>query len=65
MRRWAKAASTTAKTCSRVAVVTGASRRTICTRPDSTLGTGQKTLGGTVPTRVAAAYQAIFTEGTP
>ena len=44
LRRWANAASTTAKTCSRVAVVR---RRLVvvhATRPESTLGAGQKTL---------------------
>ena len=35
----------------------------IATRPDSTFGTGQKTVGDTVPARVAAAYQATFTDG--
>ena len=46
-------------------MVSGAGRRTMDTSPESTLGTGQNTLGGTVPTRVVAAYQDIFTEGIP
>jgi hypothetical protein len=29
------------------------------------LGTGQKTVGDTVPTLLAAAYQATLTDGTP
>ena len=29
------------------------------------LGAGQNTEGGTVPIRLAAQYQAIFTDGTP
>ena len=52
-------------TWARVAVVAGGSRRVIATRPESTLGTGQKTEGETLPTRVAAAYQAILTDGMP
>ena len=43
LRRWANAASTTAKTCSRVAVVTGGGRRSQATSPESTLGSGQNT----------------------
>jgi hypothetical protein len=65
LRRCLNAASTTAKTSSRVAVVDGAGRRRIATSPESTFGTGQKTVGGTVPTRAVSAYQAIFTDGTP
>ena len=37
----------------------------IRTNPDSTLGTGQNTLGGTVPTLADSAYQATFALGTP
>jgi hypothetical protein len=55
----------TAKTCSRLAVVSGAGRLDIDTRPDSTLGIGQKTVGATVPTRELSAYHAILTDGTP
>jgi hypothetical protein len=65
LRRWAKAASITVNTCARVAVVSGAGRRRMATSPDSTLGTGQNTVGGTVPTREVSAYQAIFTDGMP
>ncbi len=65
LRLWAKAASTTAKTSSLLAVVTGGSRRVSDTNPESTFGTGQNTVGGTLPTRLAAQYQASFAEGTP
>ena len=65
LRRWANAASTTANTCSRVAVVAGGSRRVQATSPESTLGTGQKTLRETLPTRRTSAYQAALTDGTP
>src|SRR5688572_11732401 len=65
LRRWANAASMTANTWSRVAVVAGGRRRLIATRPDSTFGTGQKTVGDTVPALVAVAYQATLTDGTP
>ena len=65
LRRWAKAASTTAKTCSRVALVGGGSRRTSETSPESTLGTGQKTLRGTRPASSTRAHQAALTLGTP
>nr|KEP22536.1 hypothetical protein DA06_20230 [Georgenia sp. SUBG003] len=65
MRRWAKAASTTAKTSSRVAVVAGGSRRVSRTSAESTLGTGQKTLREMVPARAASAYQAALADGTP
>jgi hypothetical protein len=37
----------------------------MATNPDSTFGTGQKTVGDTVPARVAAAYQASLTDGMP
>ena len=49
----------------RVAVVTGGSRRCSATSPESTLGTGQNTPGGTEPARRALQYQASFTDGTP
>src|SRR5439155_21249075 len=65
LRRWANAASISAKVCSRPAGVTGDSRRRISTSAESTLGTGQNTVLGTVATRLALAYQAIFTLGTP
>ena len=65
LRRWANAASTTAKTCSRVAVVAGGSRRVQATRPESTLGAGQKTLRPIAPARRTSAYQAALTDGTP
>ena len=52
-------------TSSRVAVVTGGGRRTIATRPESTFGTGQKTLRGTVPASRTSAYQAALRLGTP
>ena len=65
LRRWANAASTTANTSARVAVVSGGSRRTMRTSPESTLGTGQNTVRGTAPARAAAQYQATFTLGTP
>ena len=35
------------------------------TRPESTLGTGQKTFGGTLPALRALAYQASLTLGMP
>ena len=47
------------------AVVSGGACRVIDTSPESTLGTGQNTFGGTVPTRAEDAYQASFTLGTP
>src|SRR3954447_1068008 len=65
LRRWANAASTTAKTCSRLAVVAGGSRRVQATRPESTLGAGQKTLRPTAPARRTSAYHAALTLGTP
>ena len=65
LRRWAKAASTTAKTCSRVAVVAGGSRRVQATRPESTLGAGQKTLRPMAPARRTSANQAALTDGMP
>ncbi len=66
LRRWAKAASTTAKTSRLAAVVSiGSARRTSETRPESTLGAGQKTLRPMEPARLTSAYQAAFTDGTP
>src|SRR6476469_3485816 len=63
LRRWAKAASTSRNMASRSA--SGVGRRVRRTSAESTLGTGQKTLRGTVATRRASAYQAILTLGTP
>jgi hypothetical protein len=37
----------------------------MATKPESTLGIGQKTVGGTLPTRLDEQYQASFAEGTP
>src|SRR5215468_6457533 len=51
LRRWAKAASTTAKVASRKAPSAGGGRRVKDTRAESTLGTGQKTARGTGPAR--------------
>ena len=66
LRRWAKAASTTAKTSSRLALVSGGrGRRTSETSPESTFGAGQKTLRPMEPARLTSQYQAAFTEGTP
>ena len=65
MRRWENAASTTAKTSSRPAPVSGGGRRENATRPESTLGTGQNTVRGTAPARRADANQASLTDGTP
>lgn len=65
LRRWANAASTTANTSLRVAVVRGGSRRTSETSPESTFGAGQKTLRPMAPDRFTSAYQLAFTEGTP
>src|SRR6202035_697652 len=65
LRRWPKAASITAKTSSRLAVVGGGSRRVNATSLESTFGTGQKTDRGTVPASRAAAYQASLADGTP
>ena len=65
LRRWANAASTTAKTSSRVAVAAGGSRRVQATRPESTLGAGQNTLRPTAPARRTSANQAALTDGTP
>lgn len=66
LRRWANAASTTAKTSARLAVVViGSVRRTSDTRPESTLGAYQKTVRPMDPARLTSAYQLAFTEGTP
>src|SRR5690606_19407023 len=64
LRRWPKAASTAAKTIRR-STAAGGGRRVNATNPDSTLGTGQKTLAGIRPAWRAAAYQASFTLGAP
>ncbi len=65
MRRWAKAASTTANTASRPARLGGGSRRVSATSPLSTFGGGQNTARPTEPARWTSAYQAAFTLGTP
>jgi hypothetical protein len=66
LRRWAKAASTTANTSRRVAVVfSGSDLRVSATRPLSTFGAGQKTVRPMEPARLTSAYQFAFTEGTP
>src|SRR5207302_271009 len=65
LRRCRKAASTTANTSSRLAMVSGGSRRVNATSRESTFGTGQNTLRGTGPAGRAAAYQASFTDGVP
>ena len=65
LRRWAKAASTIAKTRSRGTVVLGGSRRVHATRPESTLGAGQNTLRPMAPARRTSAYHAALTDGTP
>ena len=70
LRREAKAASTTRKTWERVTrgsrpSTWGGRRLVIRTNPESTLGTGQKTVGGTLPTRIASAYHASLALGTP
>ena len=53
------------KTSSRVAVVSGSSRRVSMTSPESTFGAGQNTVRPIAPARRTSAYQAAFTEGTP
>src|SRR5690625_4312406 len=65
LRRCPKAASTTAKTSSRLAAVAGGSRRSSRTSAESTLGTGQNTVRPMVAERCAAAYHAVLAEGTP
>ena len=65
LRRCANAASTTANTCSRVAVVAGGSRRVKATRPEWIFGAGQKTFMPMTPALRMWLYQAAFTDGTP
>src|SRR5215207_991617 len=65
LRRWAKAASMTAKTSSRLALVSGGSRRVKATRPDEILGAGQKTFMPITPALRMLLYQAALTDGTP
>ncbi len=65
LRRWAKAASTTANTSRRLTSTAGGSRCVQATRPESTLGAGQNTVRGTDPARRTSANQAALTEGTP
>ena len=65
LRRCAKAASTTANTCSRLTLVVGGSRCSQATSPESTLGAGQKTLRPIAPARFTSANHAAFTDGTP
>ncbi len=64
-RRCAKAASMTANTCSRVAEVTGGSRRVKATSPEWIFGAGQKTFMPITPALRMLLYQAAFTDGTP
>ena len=64
LRRWANAASTTAKTASR-STSAGGCRAVNATSPESTFGTGQKTPGGTRPADRACAYHASLTVGIP
>ena len=65
LRRWANAASTTANTSARLAVVAGGSRRVMATSPQSTLGAGQNTARPIAPARFTSAYHALLTDGTP
>src|ERR1700722_3605618 len=65
LRRWPKAASITAKTSARAAVVTGGACRVNATSLESTFGTRQKTERGTVPADRADAYQASLADGAP
>ncbi len=67
LRRWANAASITVNTSVRLrpSPSAGGSRRTSRSRLESTFGTGQKTLRLIEPARLASAYQASFTLGTP
>ncbi len=65
LRRWANAASTTAKTCCAGRGGPGGSRRVQATRPESTFGAGQKTLPPDAPARRTSAYHAALTDGTP
>src|SRR5450631_2295775 len=65
LRRWPNAASVTANTSSRVAVVWGGSCRSMATSPESTRGAGQNTWRPIVPAIRADPYQAALTDGTP
>jgi len=65
LRRWEKAASTTANTSSRRAVVAGGAVRVRRTRAESTLGSGQNTDREIVPARETVPYQAALAEGDP
>ena len=65
LRRCPNAASMTLKTAARLADVAGGSWRVNVTSRESTFGTGQNTLRGTVPAGRAAAYQASFADGAP
>ena len=65
LRRCPNAASMTLKTAARLADVAGGSWRVNATSRESTFGTGQNTLRGTVPAGRAAAYQASFADGAP
>src|ERR1700722_2879820 len=55
----------TANTSSRLAVVAGGACLVNATSRESTFGTGQNTLRGTVPADRAAANQASLTDGVP
>jgi N-acetylmuramic acid 6-phosphate (MurNAc-6-P) etherase len=65
LRRCPNAASTTANTSSRPTGTAGGSCLLSATSFESTFGTGQNTVRGTVPAGRAAANQATFTEGAP
>ena len=71
LARWLDGAEMTAIPGSRIrlrmrdAVVVGGSRRVQATRPESTLGGGQKTVRPTEPARRTSANQAALTDGTP
>src|SRR3954451_10931275 len=66
LRRWAKAASTTANTSRLDAVVLiGSVLRVSATSPLSTFGAGQKTVRPIDPARLTSAYQLALTDGTP
>src|SRR4029453_16880326 len=64
-RRCANAASTTAKTWSRVAVLSGGRCRVRATSAESTFGAGQNTERPIEPTRRRSQCQRAFTDGTP
>src|ERR1700712_2738274 len=64
LRRWANAASMTAKTA-RLSPVRETSCRSMATRAESTPGTGQKTDRETDPARLAVPYQATLALGDP